>query len=108
MALVKEDGYAYVSRIYKKGRGKQVETSKNESIKLKTRRLPEGVVPGEVRVGLSQTINLGNFESVKVDVGITLPALKEEVKDAYIEALTLCKQYLAANVKEVIEARDEH
>lgn len=41
------------------------------------------VKPAEVRFGVGATINMGNFESARVDVMVTVPCYKEEVDDAY-------------------------
>ena len=45
---------------------------------------------GSVAYGAGLTINLGNFESVRVDVRIELPALPEEVHDAF----AVCKEFV--------------
>lgn len=39
--------------------------------------------PAEVSVACALTINLGNFESAKITVSVSLPCYKEEIDDAY-------------------------
>tara|TARA_R110002020_G_scaffold127896_2_gene286758 strand:+ start:3680 stop:4012 length:333 start_codon:yes stop_codon:yes gene_type:complete len=39
-------------------------------------------IQGNVSYSAGMTINIGNFESVRLEVGMTLPALPEEVEDA--------------------------
>jgi hypothetical protein len=39
--------------------------------------------PAEVSVSCALTINLGNFESAKITVSVSIPCYKEEIDDAY-------------------------
>jgi len=41
------------------------------------------VTPAKVRVGLGLTLNMGNYESARVDVEVTVPCYAEEVDSAY-------------------------
>ena len=41
---------------------------------------------GEVRVSHGRTINIGDFNSVRVDVSVTLPCTSETVQDVIAEA----------------------
>jgi hypothetical protein len=71
----------YVSRSYYNGR---VLTKEEADVlePLKVNHNP-GPTQGHVKYGAGLTINLGNYESVRVDVGIMLPALPEEVEQAF-------------------------
>lgn len=70
---------AYISRrYYANSILTKEESDKLEPIQI----LPVSAVQGNVRYGAGLTINIGNFESVRVDVGITLPAVPEEMEDA--------------------------
>ena len=42
--------------------------------------------PAYVRVNAGRTVNLGNFESLRVDVSITVPTYKETIEETF-EAL---------------------
>jgi hypothetical protein len=47
---------------------------------------PPGVEPAFVRVAVGQTYNLTNFESLRLDVSVTLPCRVEDVEDTYLRA----------------------
>jgi hypothetical protein len=53
----------------------------------------------EVFVHLSRTVNLGNYESMKIDVGLTLSCDKEGLETAYAE----CKAFVEEKVKEQMQ-----
>lgn len=53
---------------------------------LDVERFPEGVEPAWVNAKKGLTLNLGNYESVRFDVSITLPCYREEVEAALDEA----------------------
>lgn len=55
---------------------------------------PEGTVPAYVHVGAGRTINLGDYNSLKLDVSITLPCYVEEVDDV--------RTVLSAKVSEIL------
>lgn len=58
--------------------------------------------PARVMVAHSATVNMGNYESVKVTVGITLPCYPVEVDDCY----TFADEWVSAKLlKEVAAAR---
>ena len=42
--------------------------------------------PASVYVKFGRTVNVGNFESVRLDVGVNLPCYKEEIEGAYQRA----------------------
>jgi hypothetical protein len=62
---------------------------------LLERRFAEGEQAAFVRVGVGMTINLGNFESLRLDVAVTLPCLASETEEAYIAASDQVSQYMA-------------
>ena len=47
--------------------------------------------PAFVRVAAGQTINLGEYESLRVDVAITMPCYKEQVNETQTE----CAEWVA-------------
>jgi len=73
-----------VSKQYKNG--SRVVEDDTESEILAVHRFPEGVNPAHVGFNASITVNLGNYESVKVGVLVSLPAYPEEIDDAFVAA----------------------
>ena len=51
---------------------------------------PPGVEPAFVRVGVGNTYNLGDFNSLRIDVAVTLPCLPSQVEEAYSRASEFC------------------
>ena len=47
---------------------------------------PPGVEPAFVRVNAGKTLNLGNYESLRIDVSISLPCLPEDINATYEQA----------------------
>lgn len=81
------------------GRSTVSETSRTDS--LPHREFAASEERGEVRVGHGKTINVGNFESVRVDVHVTLPCTRatvrqviEEAHDYVVEAIAAEQEYL--------------
>jgi hypothetical protein len=72
---------------------------------LDVRQLPEGVVAGLVRAESRVTLNLGNYESVQIGVSVTLPAVVEEVVDAYDAAQAFVEKKLAEQKAVIDEYR---
>lgn len=64
---------------------------------LETGQFPPGVEPAFVRVAAGQTYNLGNFESMRIDVSVTLPCVATEkgVEAAYARASDFVAEKLA-------------
>jgi hypothetical protein len=63
------------------------------------------MVPAEkmcqVHVGGSHTVNLGNYESAKISVGITVPCVKEDINDTYDFATNWVSDKITEAVKDV-------
>lgn len=57
---------------------------------------PPGCEPAFVRVAMGQTYNLGNYESLRLDVSVTLPCLPADVHKTYEEASDFCAEKLLA------------
>jgi hypothetical protein len=59
--------------------------------------------PATINVSSGITLNLGNYESLRVDVGITLPCkpTKKDVEDTYAKALQFVEEKLAEQVAEI-------
>jgi len=61
----------------------------------------EGTVPARVKVSQGLTINMGNYESARIDAGVELPCYVEEVSDAFERAYAICGEQLQAQVSEI-------
>ena len=55
----------------------------------------------QVHVGGSHTVNLGNYESAKISVGITVPCTKEDINDTYDFATNWVSEKITEAVKDV-------
>lgn len=58
---------------------------------------------GEARFGASRTINLGNFESIRLEVGITIPCDPNDIPDMIDKAKDLCLAKLVEYASEINE-----
>ena len=61
--------------------------------------------PAEVSLEYGLTLNLGNYESARVSVGVVLPCYKEEVEDAFQRS----REWVTERIqREVGEIRKSH
>ena len=61
-----------------------------------------GVVPTVLRVGLGATVNIGNFQSVRVDVSIETPTTATGAELAY----DVCRYWVEGRIKaEILKAK---
>ena len=90
-----EQGYIYVNRV---AYGEEVTT--NEQIKVADF---QGQPTGTVAVSAQYTKNLGNYESAKIGIEISLPVLasEEEVVRVYDKIQTLVSDILSEQVAAV-------
>lgn len=94
------EGRVYVSRQYKQGRIVRSESSNEEPIAV--RAYPANVPLGSVSFSGGLTENLGDFNSARYDVGVTLPCTVEELEDAYeaaVEIVSTRLRELEADIK---------
>lgn len=61
------------------------------------------VEPAYVSVNHGRTVNIGNYESVRVDVRVSLPCYAEEVGEALLHADNTAINYLEDVVKDYVE-----
>lgn len=66
--------YVTLTRTERPGRGELYNLS--HQVLLKEVSMPKSET-GSVAVGVAQTINLGNYESLRIDVTVEVPATKE-------------------------------
>jgi len=57
--------------------------------------------PARVRVGFGLTINLGNYESARLDVSVEVPCYKEQVDDAYTQAKVWVEERVQSEVADI-------
>lgn len=97
-AKQKTNGQIWVSsQFVKAGKPTGEPVTKEDMILVDTFETEPAVV--EAKVGL--TLNLGNYESLRIDAGVTLPCYKEEVEKAHDLAFQLAEQRVFAKVKEI-------
>jgi len=81
---------ATVTRQFFEGKRLVDEDEKSETIEVLT--FQDGVAVASQSVKLGLTVNLGNFESVRADVMVTVPHYEEERDDAFLYALGHCEK----------------
>lgn len=59
-----------------------------------------------INVELSRTINLGNYESAKVSVGINMPCYVEEAIDVYHRVLSKAEELITVEVKKICKTEN--
>ena len=69
------------------------ETEKEEI--LLTERFEPGEEPAHVRFGAGVTINMGDFNSLRLDCAVTLPCRPEEIEQAFIKASDFVAEKIA-------------
>jgi len=84
-AAVKELGQRTTHRVYKDHQGNEEEEEEQRE-GLASVAFPPGVEPAFVRVAAGGTYNLGNFESMRLDVSVTLPCMPGDIEEAYEQA----------------------
>lgn len=93
-----------VARTYKDG-GVVVKES-DEDTPVEVRMAVLGAPMAKVRASNSMTLNLGNFESVKLEVAIELPCYVEELEEAFKTAKKLTDMKLNKEVAVIRNYRD--
>lgn len=93
----RQNGMLKVMKVYKK-RGVEVnEVVENEMIEVGR----FGVETARVMYAAGVTVNIGNYESVKCDISVTLPTYVEELEDAFVVAKTFAHDRLGLEVDEI-------
>jgi hypothetical protein len=57
--------------------------------------------PARVSVGMGLTLNLGNYESARIDVSLVVPCYCEETEEAYVYARDWVEKKLEAEVQDI-------
>ncbi len=79
------------------------ETTEEEYIAIR----PFLTTPAQGELSAGRTINLGNYESAKVQVTITVPCYREEITSVLKVVEELCEAKLADKVDEIESALSE-
>ncbi len=59
--------------------------------------------PAVVTLRLGRTVNIGNFNSVRVEVGVSVPCYREQIDDAYAIANTWVAERLTQKLNQIDE-----
>ncbi len=62
---------------------------------------PFATEPAHICVKLGRTINLGNYESAKIDVSVDIPCYVEECQRVYKEVMDFVQERLTEEVSKV-------
>ncbi len=90
--IKRRDGRLWVQRRYG-----DKEDRNDEMIPVK----PFVVEPAYVNYSEGATINVGNYQSVRVDVGITLPTYVEEIEGAFEKAKQIVSERINKEIDEI-------
>ena len=61
---------------------------------------------GFARVGIARTFNLGNYESLRLEVSVEMPTPSGKIEDALVDAKEIAKDALIAFTEEALG--DDH
>lgn len=78
------------------------ETEEQEHMEIR----PFATTPAMVGVKLGRTINLGNYESARIDVSIEVPCYREEVLRMYPSLFDHVANRLSEEVTKIVGNRD--
>lgn len=99
---VGKSGKIMVTRTYKKS-GAVIDESSSED-QLEVQRFV--TFPATVSMDGGMTLNLGNFESMKIGVFASIPCYKEEINEAFEYVKELTANRLSLEVREAQEFRE--
>lgn len=68
---------------------------------------PFATDPAHICVKLGRTINLGNYESAKIDVSVDVPCYVEECQRVYKEVMDFVQERLTEEVSKVSKAVEQ-
>ena len=92
--VVQKAATATVSKVFGKI---GIPEDKDETIDVRT----FVTAPASVEIGYGLTLNIGNYESARVDVKVSVPCYREEVDDAYAFAKKWAEDRVKKEVSEV-------
>lgn len=89
-----ERGRAHITSAYSQSKVVIDETEKEEEVSLTV--FAPGEEPAHVRVGAGLTINMGNFESLRLDCSVSLPCRPDDIEETY----EIAAQFVADKINE--------
>jgi hypothetical protein len=107
------EGLIWVRRTYPQLEGKgEAEVYEEKSIFPQKGDLVGKVAPDDeelarVKVGMGMTLNIGNYQSARVDVGIELPCRIAEIREAYVFAWKVCEHETRMQIRSARKGADE-
>lgn len=63
--------------------------------------------PAQVSFEVGVTMNMGNYESARVTVGLRVPCYKEEISDAYAYARSWAEKIISEEKEAIKEAKGD-
>lgn len=75
--IAEEATILVLKTMHKKGK----ELSKDEDLQVKVKLF--ATQPAQIKYSIGGTVNIGNFESVRVDVSISVPCYREEIDEVF-------------------------
>jgi len=85
-----KEGSIFIQKQF--NRGRVVTEDSHEQRPVAVRHYPAEVPLASVSVNGGITVNLGDYNSARIEVGVTLPCVVEELDDAYEAALAMVSQ----------------
>lgn len=98
-------GQLTVTRQFTKS-GERVGEDADEEV-LDVAQFPEGVKPAEIDYRQGITVNMGNFESVRVDVGVKYPCFAEEADEAFVFVKRFVESRISNELASLRDARKQ-
>jgi len=93
-----------IRRTYKES-GVTMNESQDEDI-ITVRVPPKGVPLGRARAAARMTVNMGNYETVQLEVSIELPCVPEEINECYRYCKELVDSHLNKEIRDIRAYRD--
>jgi hypothetical protein len=96
-----EEGRIYVTKSFQVGKSPGAELVTDEKISCE-KFLTE---PAVISLEYGLTLNMGNYESCRLTVGIRLPCYKEQVEEAYGAATVWIEKKIQEQVAEIRDSK---
>jgi hypothetical protein len=93
VTLSEKEGLIAVSKTVLKS-----QTEKKEKIRIR----PFVTPTSTVAVKYGRTINIGNYENVKVEVFVAAPCYMEEIVDVYNQVRDLCAEFIEKEIDDLM------
>ena len=78
-----------------------------KQIDLRERKFSESNPPAHVRFNVGQTYNLGDFNSLRLDVSVTMPCLPEEIEETFSTIASRAADFLSAEEQHWLPANGQ-